>query len=74
MPAGSDAYAPFRPRAARWVAWFLLVLIGVAVAALLVLSFTTMEGYGWADRILTVAFAGAGAVIVYRQGITWSEE
>lgn len=64
-----DRYAPFRPRAARWVAWSLLALIAVAVVALLVLSFTTLEGYGWPDRILTVVFAGAGALVVFRQAI-----
>ncbi len=62
-----DPYAPFRPRAARWVAWALLVLIGAAVAILLLLSFTTLQGWGWADRILTVLFAGAGALVVFRQ-------
>lgn len=64
-----ELYAPFRPRAARWVAWTLLVLIVAAVTALLVLSFTTLEQYGWTDRILTVLFAGAGAVVVHRQAV-----
>jgi hypothetical protein len=62
-----DQSAPFRPRAARRVAWGLLALVVLAVAALMVASFTTLEEYGWADRILTVLFAGAGCGIIYRQ-------
>ncbi|MGM0385445.1 MAG: PH domain-containing protein [Actinomycetota bacterium] len=62
-----DRLAPFRPRVARLVAWGLLALVVVAVAALMVASFTTLEEYGWVDRVLTLLFAGAGGVIIHRQ-------
>lgn len=58
---------PFRPRAARWVAWVLFALIWTAVAALLVSSFTRLEQFGWEDRALTVLFAAAGSLVVQRQ-------
>lgn len=58
---------PFRPRTARRVAWALLGLVAVAVAGLMVASFTTLDEFGWMDRVLTVLFAGAGAVVIHRQ-------
>lgn len=65
MPAACE----FRPRRAQLVAWALLGAVWLGVVALLVLSWTTLQRFEWADRILTIVFAGAGSYIIVRQAI-----
>ena len=67
MTVPAELLRPFRPRAARWVASVLLVLVVAAVPVLLaVLSAAGLE-MSWPDRYGAVLIAVALAWVCFRQ-------
>nr|NLD40832.1 PH domain-containing protein [Actinomycetales bacterium] len=64
----SPEYTPFRPRAARTVAWIMGSLVAGLVVTLEVLGATgVLPVWRWVDRIGSFLFFGAGLWIIWRQ-------
>lgn len=64
----APGHHPFRPRAARTVAWILAVLVAGGVITIEVLAAVgSLPAWGWVDRISSFAFFGAGIWLIWRQ-------
>ncbi|ROR74398.1 PH domain-containing protein [Bogoriella caseilytica] len=67
LPA--ELLAPFRPRAARWVAGVLIALtVGGALAVIVLMPGVSEGDFGLVDQLFTAALAGGICWFIYRQG------
>ncbi|MEE6281054.1 PH domain-containing protein [Georgenia sunbinii] len=67
MTTPAELYAPFRPRAARWVSLALLVATAIGTVALVVVMNVSDLGMSLADSMGTVAIGALIAWFCYRQ-------
>lgn len=68
-PLPAELLAPFRPRAARWVARGLIALTVSGAIAIIVLMPGVSEGdFGLVDQLFTAALAAGICWFIYRQG------
>lgn len=65
----SDLHRPFRPRAARWVAGTLALLVPLGSVLLVYLLAVQVPGWqGWPDRVATIALGLLVSWVLVRHG------